>query len=223
MWCISEITPEFEERMMDVLEVYERAYNPKEPVVCVDEKSVALHKEIREPIPVQQGSARKVDSEYERNGTANIFMAVEPKGCHRDVEVTAKRKKPDFAKFIKQLLETTYREAEKVIFVLDNLNTHFEKSFHDTFSKQEAKKLLERIEFHHTPCHASWLDMAEIELSVLSKQCLNRRIGTRQGLKRQVHAWAKQRNKKGIGITWQFTREKAKEKFKLGDSSKMTK
>ena len=201
--------------MMDVLEVYERPYDKEKPVVCVDEKSVPLREEARPPIPSQPGSVKKKDYEYVRNGTANIFIAVEPKGNHRELQVTKRRTKPDFAKFIASLVERTYSAAEKIVVVLDNLNTHFEKSFTETFSKEKAEQILKRLEFHYTPKHASWLNMAEIELSILSRQCLNRSIGTQEELRRQTTAWRKKRNRKGIGITWRFTQEKAKEKFNL--------
>jgi len=215
MWCIPVITQEYERKMMDVLEVYERPYDPKYPVVCVDEKSKQLLEKTRQDIPIKLGRIKRTDYEYKRNGTVNIFVAVEPKGKKRKVKVTTHRKAQDFAHFIEKLVNTTYRRAEKVILVTDNLNIHGEKSLKVTFGSEKAEELLKRIEWHYTPKHASWLDQAEIEINALSRQALKQWIATFQEMQKQCAAWQKDRNKKQIGINWQFTREKAQEKFKL--------
>lgn len=215
MWCIPKVTPEYEERMMDVLEVYEQPYDPKFPVVCVDEKSKQLTAESRPGIPAKPGKVAKQDYEYVRHGTANLFVAVEPKGNRRKVKVTKRRTKVDFVKFIKRLVEYDYRKAEKVILVLDNLNTHFEKSFREVLKTDQAARLLKRIEFHHTPKHASWLNQAEIEIQALSTQCLSQSIPTFRTMQHQVAVWSKERNQNQVGINWKFTRKKAREKFHL--------
>jgi len=201
--------------MMDVLEVYERPYDPIKPVVCFDEKSVPLRGITRAPQPMRPGRIARHDSEYTREGTANAFITVEPQGNHREATVTAKRKKGDFAREMQRMADEVYPRAEKIVMVLDNLNTHFEKSFYDTFSSAEAARLMGRFEFHHTPKHASWLNMAEIEIGVYARQCLRQGIDSREKLARETHAWAWRRNEEGAGIHWQFTREKAKEKFNL--------
>lgn len=201
--------------MLDVLEVYERAYDPKKPVLCVDEKSKQLLGDVRLDIPMTPSSLRKTDYEYTRHGTVNIFVAVEPKGKKRKLQVTKHRKAPDFAHFIDKLVNTTYKKAPTVVLVTDNLNTHGEKSIRTTFDEKKAAQILSKIEWHYTPKHASWLDQAEIEINVLSRQCLRQHISTFQAMQTQCAAWQDNRNKKQIGITWQFTREKAIKKFKL--------
>lgn len=215
MWCIPEITPEYERKMLDVLEVYERPYDPQKPVVCCDEKSVPLHGTTRDPQPMKPGRVARYDSEYTREGTANVFITVEPQGCRREATVTARRTKHDFAREMQRLADEVYPTAEKIITVLDNLNTHFEKSFHDTFSPEEAARLINRFEFHHTPKHASWLNMAEIEIGVYARQCLRQGLDSREKLAQETHAWARMRNQEHAGIHWQFTREKARDTFKL--------
>lgn len=210
MWCIGKITQLYRERMYSLIELYLRPYDPKEPIVCVDEKSKQLIKETREPI---RGKVRKVDYEYERNGTRNIFLAVEPKAGRRRVKVTKHRKKPDYAKFIRFLVDKVYPRADTVHIVADNLNTHFESSFYETFEEQEAKRVLSRIQFHYTPKHASWLNMAEIEIGIMERQCLNRRIPNADKLKRELAAWQKNRNKKKAKIEWKFTTQVADEKL----------
>lgn len=157
--------------MYDLLNLYAKPYNPLYPVICLDEKSKQLIAEIRTPIPMKPGEDEKYDYEYKRQGTRNIFVSVEPKGGKRKVRVTKRRTKQDFAKFVQGLVQD-YGHAKKIHLVVDNLNTHFESSFYETFSKKEAKKILKRIKFHYTPKHASWLDMAEIEINVLSRQCI---------------------------------------------------
>ena len=216
MWCIPKITEEYKERMMNLLKLYEREYDPNYPVICFDEKSKQLLENTRKSIPAKQGRTKRTDYEYKRHGTVNIFVSIEPKGKFRKTKVTKRRTKQDFAKEIKRIIRLKrYDSAKKIHIVLDNLNTHFEKSFYETFSKTEAERILERIEFHYTPKHASWLNMAEIEINVLSRQCLNQKISTSRNMRKQTSEWSKKRNKMNKGISWQFTREKAKKKFDL--------
>lgn len=215
MWCIPKVTPEFVERMLDVLEVYERPYDPQKPVVCMDEKSTQLLKETRNTIPGKPGKPSKADYEYERNGTVNLFVAVEPKAGKRTVRVTRRRTKKDYASFIKYLVTKVYKKAKKVVLVEDNLNTHSKKVLIEVLGEIEGNKIANRIEWHFTPKHASWLDQAEIEIHSLEQQCLNRRIPDFHTMQSEVAACAKKRNLDKCRINWQFTREKAKEKFKL--------
>ncbi len=216
MWCIAEITDEYIERMLNIVELYERPYDPKNPVICFDEKSKQLLGASRQPIRARPGRIKRVDYEYKRNGTANIFVAVEPKGKFRSVKVTKRRTKSDFAKEIKRIAKLSrYKNIKKIHIVLDNLNTHFEKSFYKTFSKTEAEIILNKIRFHYTPKHASWLNMAEIEINILSGQCLNRQMPALREMRKNIAAWTKHRNKMKAGISWRFTKEQAKIKFKL--------
>ena len=191
--------------MEDVLDLYEQPYDARQPVVCFDEKPVQLVAETRQPLPASPGRARRQDYEYERRGTANIFMAVEPLGGRRQVSVTARRTKLDFAQQMQQLVDVHYPEAERIRVVLDNLNTHKPASLYEAFPPGEARRLLRRLEFHYTPKHASWLNMAEIELSVLGGQCLDRRIADPDALSAEVAAWQEQRNRAGIPVKWRFT------------------
>lgn len=220
MWCIAKITDEYAERMLHVIGLYERQYNPRYPVVCFDEKSKQLLGASRPFRPAKPGKIKRVDYEYKRNGTANIFVAVEPKGRFRAIRATKRRTKADFAKEIKRIVGLPrYKKAKKIHIVLDNLNTHFEKSFYETFSKIEAKQILKKVKFHYTPKHASWLNMAEIEINVLSGQCLNRQMPELRDMRKHIAAWLKRRNRMKAGINWQFTREQAKTKFKLKSSN----
>lgn len=212
MWCIATITPEYRKRMYDLLNLYGKKYNAKYPVVCVDEKSKQLLKDKRSVIAMKPGSPEKYDGEYERMGTQNIFVAVEPLAGKRYIKVTDQRKKADYANFIKGLVPT-YPEAEKIQIVSDNLNTHFESSFYETFSKREANAILKKIKFHYTPKHGSWLNMAEIEINMMDRECLNRRIGQKGVLKKEVAVWGKQRNKEKKKINWTFTKKKADKKL----------
>jgi hypothetical protein len=200
--------------MYDVLDLYALPYNRDEPVVCVDEKSKQLLADTRVPLACKPGAANKHDYEYERRGTRNLFVAVEPLAGWRQVQVTAHRKKPDFVRFIRQLLQGRYRSAKKVHIVLDNLNTHFAKSFVEGLGEKRAAKLLSRIEFHYTPVHGSWLNMAEIEIGILDKQCLDRRISTAEEMAAEVKAWQTKRNRQRKTIDWTFTKEKADKKLK---------
>ena len=200
--------------MYDLLNLYGCTYNAQYPVVCVDEKSKQLLEDKRKVISMKPGSPEKYDGEYKRMGTQNIFVAVEPLAGKRYIKVTNQRKKVDFAIFIKELV-AGYPQAKKIRLVADNLNTHFESSFHETFNLREASSILEKIEFHYTPKHGSWLNMAEIEINVLSRQCLNRQIPTLKAMKVQIAAWSRSRNKMKAGINWQFTVEQAEKKLKL--------
>jgi len=210
MWCIGEMTPEYVERMHNLLDLYAEPYNPKKPMVCLDEKSKQLLGHTKEPL---RGKIVREDYHYRRNGTRNIFLAVEPKGGKRYTEVTKRRTKQDFARFVRRLVDEFYPEAETIRLVMDNLNTHNKSSFYETFSKKEAERVLKKLEFHYTPKHASWLNMAEIEIGVMDRQCLNRRIPDEAALKRQVAVWQGLRNYKKAKIKWTFTKEKADEKM----------
>jgi hypothetical protein len=200
--------------MLDILELYERPYNPKEVIICFDEKSKQLLAHKRNPLPAKPGMPERYDSEYVRNGTVNLFVAVEPKAGKRHILIRKQRTGEDFAIFIDWLVGL-YPKADKVIIVLDNLNTHAEKWIFETFKKEKAEKIMTKIEFHYTPYHGSWLNMAEIEISVLETECLNRRIPDLETLRKEIIAWMKMRNDQKAQINWRFTREKAREKFNL--------
>ena len=200
--------------MEDVIGVYHRPPDPARSVVCVDEAGKQLIGDIREPLPVRAGSPAKEDSEYERHGTANLFMAFEPLAGRRAVEVTDRRTAVDFARFIKRLLDDEYPDADRIVLVTDNLNTHCVGSLYEAFAPAEARRLADRIEWHYTPKHGSCLNMAEIELSVLARQCLDRRIPDRATLAREVAAWEAERNKAAVKADWQFTTTDARVKLK---------
>ena len=209
MWCIGALTEEYRQRMYDVLELYARPYRAQEPVICIDEKSKQLIRDSRAPLPMKPGATAKYDYEYVREGTCNVFVAVEPKGGRRVLEVTERRTTPDFVGFVRQLLERTYGSARKVHLVLDNLNTHFRSCFDDVLGRSAARALLRGVQFHYTPKHASWLNMAEIEISILERQCLGRRLMDRDTARREVNAWQLQRNAERRRIDWTFTRQDA--------------
>jgi hypothetical protein len=209
MWCIAQITPEYRERMYRLLDLYEEEYNPDRPVICIDEKSKQLIEEVRKPIPLKPGRTAKYDYEYKRNGTRNIFVAVEPKGGRRHITVTKTRKKTDFARFVRNLVKNRYPKATEIRIVSDNLNTHFENSFYETFEKEEADEILSRVTFYYTPKHASWLNMAEIEINVMDRECLGGKIGNEKLLKHQIKSWTKERNKLKKTIIWRFTKQRA--------------
>ena len=213
MWCIGALTEEYRQRMYALLDLYARPLCKAEPVICIDEKSLQLIADSRAPLPPAAGSPAKQDYEYVRHGTTNLFVAVEPKGGHRTVEVTAHRGKTDFVAFVSDLLTNDYAKARRVHLVLDNLNTHFRKSFVDVLGKRAAAKLLRRVQFHYTPKHASWLNMAEIEIGILSRQCLDRRIASRELLQTEVDAWQQARNVEARTIDWKFTRQDADRKL----------
>ena len=182
--------------MEDVLDVYTRPYNKQIPLVCIDEMSKQLVEEVRKTIPAKPGSYERYDTEYKRNGTANIFMAFEPLTGKRALKITDHRKKVDWAGFIKHLVDDIYNETEKVAIVMDNLNTHNCSSLYEAFNPKEAKRIMDRLEIHYTPKHGSWLNMAELELSHLSRQCLNRRIPNKNMLINETKAWEIKRNSK---------------------------
>jgi hypothetical protein len=200
--------------MEKLIMLYRRKYNPKKPVICFDEKSKQLIEETRPMQSTKVGKVRRKDYEYKRNGTRNLFVAVEPKGGHREVRVTKRRTKQDFAKEIDRLINLPrYRDADTIHLVVDNLNTHFEQSFVETFGEEKAKKIMKRIQFHYTPKHASWLNMAEIEIGILDRQCIKGRIPTEKALKKKTRLWSKERNKQKKTIEWSFTVKKAREVF----------
>jgi hypothetical protein len=213
MWCIQRIDSEYRERMYDVLDLYEEDYDPKRPIVCLDEKPKQLIIDKIMPIPIKPGSPEKYDYEYIRNGTANIFVAVEFKAGKRVTQVTERRTMIDFAQFVKFLVIKVYSEAEVLRLVTDNLNIHKEKAFYEAFSEEEAKQILDKIEFHYTPKHASWLNVAEIEINVMDMECTNRRIGDVGTLTNEVAAWTKRRNDNKKKINWKFTKKSADEKL----------
>jgi hypothetical protein len=216
MWCVPKLTPEYIERMEHLLDLYARPYDAREPVVCIDEKSKQLIADTRTALPMSAHAPFRRDYEYTRNGTRNIFCAVEPKGGRRMITVTKRRTKEDFAHFVRTLIDRDYADATKVHIVCDNLNTHFEGSFFETFFPDEARRILSRIQFHYTPKHASWLDMAEIELSILSRTALKGRIATEEALLKRVHLYEEKRNERRAMITWMFTKADARKKLKYG-------
>jgi len=198
--------------MYDVLDLYEEPYDQRKPLLCLDEKPKQLLQEKRRPIPMKPGSPERYDYEYVRNGTVNIFMAVEFKAGRRVTQVTERRTMTDFALFVKMLVDE-YPDAEVVRLVTDNLSTHKEKSFYETFIKDEAERIMRKVEFHYTPKHGSWLNAAEIEISVMDTECTGRRIGDRETLTREVAAWSRRRNHGKKKIDWKFTRKKADKKL----------
>lgn len=205
-WCIPpEQSGEFVAAMEDVLELYRQPYDPARPVVCMDETSKQLVGETRTPIPSAPGRPRRVDYEYERRGTADVFIFTEPLGNWRRAEVTATRTRVDWAMQMKKLVDVDYPEATTIRVVLDNLNTHSFGSLYEAFAPEEARRIAAKLEIHYTPKHGSWLNIAEIELRVLTVQCLNRRIPDPSTLRREVHAWEKQRNASGARVDWHFT------------------
>ena len=200
--------------MEDVLAVYHRPYDPLFPQVCLDEKPQTLHAETREPLPVQPGKPARRDYEYRREGTANLFMLFEPLTGWRRVKVTARRTAQDFAAVIQELVDVHYPHAEKIVLVLDNLNIHALGSLYETFPPAEARRLVEKLELHYTPKHGSWLNMAEIELSVLERQCLSGRIPDVATLQHATAAWAGDRNQRAVRMQWRFTTADARIKLR---------
>ncbi len=200
--------------MEDVLEVYKRPYDPQRPVVCLDETSKQLIGEVRKPVPAAPGQVAHYDSEYVRNGVANLFMLFEPLAGRRDVEVTDRRTKKDYAQCLRKLSDELYPDAEVIVLVQDNLNTHSPASLYEAFPPGEAKRLAGRFEFHYTPKHGSWLDMAEIELGILGRQCLSRRIEDIDTLQKEAKAWEKNRNNAEAKVNWQFTTADARIKLR---------
>jgi hypothetical protein len=199
--------------MEDVLAVYQRPRDPDRPLVCLDECSKQLLDETRAAIPMAQGRVARADYEYQRNGTANLFMAFAPLEGWRHVKVTDQRTAIDYAHMLKEIADKHFPKAKKIVLVQDNLNTHKPASLYEAFPPEEARRLVERFEWHYTPKHGSWLDMAESELGVLSKQCLDRRIPDKAALARETAAWVKRRNKRHATANWQFTTEDARVKL----------
>ena len=214
-WCIPpEHDSEFVAKLEDVLEVYHRPYNPERPVVCMDETNRQLFKQVRPLLPMKPGEPEKEDYEYERNGVADIFLFVEPLAGRRRATVTERRTAVDWAHRVKEMLDIDYPDAKRVVLVMDNLNTHGTWSLYDAFPAPEARRLAERLEIHYTPKHGSWLNIAEIELSALSKQCLSRRIPDLASMGQEVGAWASERNARQTKVDWHFTTEDARIKLK---------
>src|SRR5262245_15548656 len=199
--------------MEDVLAVYHRPPDAARPLVCVDEGGKQLIGDARPPLPTRPGRPAKQDYEYTRHGTANLFLAFEPLAGRRHVEVTERKTKADFARFVRRLVEERYSAAEKVVLVLDNLSTHTPAALYEAFEPAEARRLCQRIEWHYTPRHGSWLNMAELELSVVARQCLDRRIPDLEVLGREVAAWERDRNAAVAGVAWQFTADDARVKL----------
>ena len=215
MWCIPpEADAEFVCAMENVLAVYTRPYDRKRPVVCFDEKSKQLVGEICKPIPAAAGEVERHDYEYVRNGTANLFMMVEPLRGWRHVSVTTRRTKLDFAKQMKELVDAHYPQAKKITLVMDNLNTHRMSCLYEAFTPAEARRIIEKIEVVYTPKHGSWLNMAECELSVLEKQCLGERISDEPTLRERVSIWNADRNNRSKKIDWQFQTANARIKLR---------
>jgi len=213
MWCIPRVNGEFVARMEDVLDLYAEAPDPKRPVVCFDESPTQLIGEVRQRIPPGPGRVERFDYEYRRAGTVNLFVLVDAHRPWRKVTVTQQRTALDFARCMRELVEVDHPQAERVRVVLDDLSTHTPGALYEAFPAEEAHRLLRRLEFHFTPKHASWLNMAEIEIGVLKGQCLNRRIADRERLEREIAAWQRGRNTAEAKIEWMFTTEAARTKL----------
>jgi len=213
MWCIPRVDAEYVARMEDVLDLYAEAPSPAEPVVCFDESPTQLIGEARTPIPAAPGRPARVDYEYRRHGTANLFVFLDAHAPWRHVKVTEHRESADFAHCMRDLVDVHYPKAERIRVVLDNLSTHTEAALYRTFPAEEARRILRRLEFHFVPKHASWLNMVEIEIGVMKKQCLDRRIEDREVLCRELAVWEHTRNREGARIEWLFTVEKARKKM----------
>jgi hypothetical protein len=200
--------------MEDVLEVYHRPYDESRPLVCLDEASRQLIGETAQPIPTGPGQPGRVDYEYVRNGVATLFMLFMPLMAWRSVWVTQRRTAKDLAEVLRWLAEDVYEDAERVVLVCDNLNTHTPACLYEAFPPEQARRIAERLEWHYTPKHGSWLNMAEIELSVLSRQCLGRRIESAEEMEREVGAWQEDRNEREVGVQWRFTTAEARIKLR---------
>jgi hypothetical protein len=199
--------------MEDVLDLYAEPYDPQRPIVCFDETPYQLIGEIRTPLPTQAGKPQRYDYEYHREGTCNLFVYLWPQAGWRHVKVTARRTKEDFACCMRDLVDIHFPDAEVIRIVLDNLNTHTPAALYKVFEPAEARRILRKLEFHYTPCHASWLNMVEIEIGVLDGQCLDRRIPDVETVEREVQAWQNSRNENQIKIDWRFTTEAARKKL----------
>ncbi len=200
--------------MEDVLEVYTRPYDPLRPLVCMDETSKQLLRDTRHPLPMEPGRVERKDYEYERGGAVNLFMFLEPLAGRRWIDITERRTKVDWARQVKELVDVRHPDAEKIVLVMDNLNTHTPASLYGTFSPEEARRIVGKLEIHYTPKHGSWLNMAEIEPSVLGRQCLDRRVPDFETLAREAHAWQDRRDAAGITVDWRFTTDDARIKLK---------
>ena len=221
-WCIPKLSGEFVARMEDVLDLYHEEYDRERPVVCFDESSKQLTDDVRPPIKAAPGRVERFDTEYQRNGTRNLFMFCEPKGGWRHVEVTGRRTAVDFAQQMKWLVDEAYPEATVIRLVLDNLNTHKLGSLYEAFEPSEARRIAKGLEFHYTPIHGSWLNMAEIEFSVFSRQCLNRRVGDEALLRHEIAALERERNEAAAIIDWRFSTQDARSKLQHIYPSRLT-
>ena len=213
MWCIPQVDAEYVARMEDVLDLYAEEPDPQRPVICFDESPIQLIGEVRRPIPAEPGQIERYDCEYRRNGTANLFVFLDANRSWRKVKVTERRTAQDFAACMREITDVHYPKAERIRVVLDNLSTHSAGALYHTFPADEARRVLRRLEFHYVPKHASWLNMVEIEISVLASQCLDRRIESYTRLVAETAAWEKQRNAARARISWMFTTEKARAKM----------
>jgi len=213
-WCIGKPSGTYVAKMEDVLDVYQRPYDPKRPVVCLDEASKELHATPRGSLPLKPGKPMREDYEYERHGVANLFLAIEPLRGRRKVRVTERRTKRDFAEQLRLLADEDYPDADIIVLVVDNLNTHGPGALYEAFEPEEAHRLAARFEWHYTPEHGSWLNIAECELSVLAAQCLDQRIPDKDTLIREVTAWEARRNNACAKVVWQFTAADARIKLR---------
>ena len=211
-WCVPKLTDEFRERMEDVLTLYEQPHKQTEPVVCLDEQPYQLLDDVRRPMAAAPGQVAKEDHEYRRCGTCNVFMAVEPAAGRRHVWVRQRRTKPDFARVVSELVRR-YPRARRVHLVLDNLNTHTAQALTEALGTTRAARVLKRLVWHYTPKHASWLNMAEIEISVLTKQCLDRRLNTMERIASEASIWVRHRNRRRVPIHWTFRHADARRVF----------
>ena len=212
-WCIPTVGADFVWRMEDILELYEKPYDPLHPQVCFDERPCQLISEKKIPLPIEPGQPQRYDSEYKREGTCNLFAFFQPLGGWRHLKVTEQRTAIDFAHCMKDLVDVFFPSATLISVVLDNLNTHTPASLYKVFTPEEARRILSKLEFHYTPKHGSWLNMVEIEFSVLSRQCLNRRIPSLESMKQEVTAWQKERNQQKATVNWRFTNQDARVKL----------
>ena len=214
-WCIPpEANAEFVCAMEDVLEVYQRPFDPKRPLVCMDEISKQLLADSRPPLPLQPGTPERWDYEYVRHGTANVFLFFAPLLGQRHLKVTDQRTRKDWAEAMREIIDRHFPEAERIDLVMDNLNTHSSASFYEAFEPAEARRLAAKLEIHYTPKHGSWLNMAEIELSILHRQCLDRRLADKETVQREAAAWEKERNAAQMTVDWRFTSADARIKLK---------
>ena len=211
-WCIPEVSAEFVAPMEDLLDLYAEPYDPVRPVICFDESPKQLIGEVREPIPPQPGAPARQDTEYKRNGVRNLMMICEPKRGWRDVLIMQRRTKIDFAHAMRHIVEC-YPDAEVIRVVLDNLNTHKTASLYEAFPPEEARAIARKLEFHYTPKHGSWLNIAELELAVLSNMCLSQRIADEETLRREVEANVRERNANAIPVKWKFSTQDARRKL----------